>query len=152
MSNKEEKMKRYLFYFISALYLFGFAMPLYAISADEFLEVTKFSGKAVTKKGDPAEGKAIYVMFCVNCHGEKGDGNGPVAKVAKMDPKPRNHADGKYMNERKGEDLFKAIKLGGKAVDKSVYMPAFSMVLSDEDIWNIVAFVRTIAIPPYSKD
>ena len=58
-------MKRYLFYFILALYLFGFAMPLYAISADEFLEVTKFSGKAVTKKGDPAEGKAIYVMFCV---------------------------------------------------------------------------------------
>ena len=144
-------MKRYLFMgLVVTLYVFGFVISLYAISADEFLEKTKFTGKPVTKKGDPAQGKVFYAMFCTNCHGENGDGNGPVSGAVKMDPKPRNHTDGKYMNERKSEDLFKVIKLGGKGVDKSVYMPAFGMILSEEEIWNLIAYLRTIAAPPYS--
>ncbi len=144
-------MKRYLFMlFIFTFFLFGFVKLLHALSADEFLERVKFTGKPVTKKGNPAEGKENYAMFCTNCHGEKGEGNGPVASVAKMDPKPRNHADGKYMNERKSEDLFKIIKVGGKGVEKSVYMPAFGMILSEEEIWNLIAYLRTIAAPPYS--
>ena len=144
-------MKRYLFMlFIFTFFLFGFTLSLYALSADEFLEKVKFTGKPVAKKGNPAEGKENYAMFCTNCHGEKGEGNGPVANVAKMDPKPKNHTDGKYMNERKSEDLFKVIKLGGKGVDKSVYMPAFGMILSEEEIWNLIAYLRTIAAPPYS--
>lgn len=144
-------MKRYLFMlFIFTFFLFGFVKLLHAISADEFLERVKFTGKSVTKKGNPAEGKENYAMFCTNCHGEKGEGNGPVASVAKMDPKPKNHTDGKYMNERKSEDLFKVIKVGGKGVDKSVYMPAFGMILSEEEIWNLIAYLRTIAVPPYS--
>ncbi|MEK6544972.1 MAG: cytochrome c [Nitrospinota bacterium] len=144
-------MKRYLFIcFIFVFLVFGFVKLLHALSADEFLEKVKFTGKPVTKKGNPAEGREVYTMFCTNCHGEKGEGNGPVASVAKMDPKPKNHTDGKYMNERKSEDLFKVIKLGGKGVDKSVYMPAFGMILSEEEIWNLIAYLRTIAIPPYS--
>ena len=144
-------MKRYLFIlFIFTFFVFGFVKLLHALSADEFLEKVKFTGKAVTKKGNPAEGREVYTMFCTNCHGEKGEGNGPVASVAKMDPKPKNHTDGKYMNERKSEDLFKVIKLGGKGVDKSVYMPAFGMILSEEEIWNLIAYLRTIAAPPYS--
>lgn len=144
-------MKRYLFMgLVITLYVFGFVISVYAISADEFLEMVKFTSKAVTKKGDPAQGKVFYAMFCTNCHGEKGDGNGPVSGAVKMDPKPRNHTDGKYMNERKGEDLFKIVKLGGKAVDKSVYMPAFGMILSGEDILDMIAFMRTLAVPPYS--
>lgn len=144
-------MKKYLFiWIVFTLLVFGFTVSLYAISADEFLEKTKFTGKPIIKKGNPAEGKEVYTMFCVNCHGEKGEGNGPVASVAKMDPKPRNHADGKYMNERKAEDLFKIIKIGGKGVDKSVFMPAFGMILSEEEIWNLIAYLRTMANPPYS--
>lgn len=144
-------MKRYLFIcFIFVFLVFGFVKLLHALSADEFLEKVKFTGKPVTKKGNPAEGREVYTMFCTNCHGEKGEGNGPVASVAKMDPKPKNHTDGKYMNERKSEDLFKVIKLGGKGVDKSVYMPAFGMILSEEEIWNLIAYLRTIAAPPYS--
>lgn len=144
-------MKRYLFIlFIFTFFVFGFVKLLHALSADEFLERTKFTGKPIIKKGNPAEGREVYTMFCTNCHGEKGEGNGPVASVAKMDPKPKNHTDGKYMNERKNEDLFKVIKVGGKGVDKSVYMPAFGMILSEEEIWNLIAYLRTIAVPPYS--
>jgi len=144
-------MRRYLFMgLVITLYVFGFVISLYAISADEFLDKVKFTSKAVTKKGDPAQGKVLYAMFCTNCHGETGDGNGPVAGAAKMDPKPRNHTEGKYMNARKGEDLFKIVKLGGKAVDKSVYMPAFGVILSQEDILDMIAFMRTLAVPPYS--
>src|SRR3989338_2778587 len=101
-------MKRYLFMlFIFTFFLFGFTLSLYALSADEFLEKVKFTGKPVAKKGNPAEGKENYAMFCTNCHGEKGEGNGPVASVAKMDPKPKNKTEEKKKKKRKEEIFFK---------------------------------------------
>lgn len=40
------------------------------------------------------DGKAIYGAKCEACHGEKGDGKGPLAKT--FDPKPDNFGDPKF--------------------------------------------------------
>ena len=40
------------------------------------------------------DGKAIFSAKCEACHGEKGDGKGPLAKT--FDPKPGNFCDPKF--------------------------------------------------------
>lgn len=52
------------------------------------------AGLLVTPIGSWAQdGKAIFSTKCEACHGEKGDGKGPLAKT--FDPKPGNFSDPK---------------------------------------------------------
>lgn len=99
------------------------------------------------QKGDPKAGKQRYDLLCSSCHGATGKGDGPAA--AALSPKPRNHADGKYMNVLKDDYLFKIIKGGGASVGKSPLMPPWSSQLNDQDIRNVIAYIRTLAVPPY---
>jgi len=97
---------------------------------------------------DPAAGEALYAQNCASCHGARGAADGPVG--AALNPKPARHDDGAYMNTLSNEHLFKVIKLGGASVGKSALMAPWGGSLSDEQIWNLVAFVRTLAKPPYT--
>ncbi len=123
------------------------------MTADEFLALQAFKGAPIIKKGDPVRGRQLYAVFCTPCHGMKGDGQGQLAKV--LDPKPRNHIDGKGtrpgdgMNDRTDDQLFNAITRGGQGIKKSVNMPAWGHVLSEENRWNIVSYLRSIAEPKY---
>jgi cytochrome c oxidase cbb3-type subunit 3 len=88
-------------------------------------------------------GKVKYQQFCVGCHGPKGKGNGPSSRM--LNPKPRDHTDSKYMKSLSDEHIFKAIKMGGAGVGKSFSMPSWGGALSDDDIRNIVVFIRTLS-------
>jgi len=99
------------------------------------------------EQGDPKAGKATYDNICTACHGTTGKGDGPAAAV--LPTKPRNHTDGQYMNTLTDDYLFKIIKDGGAAVGKAQFMPAWGVQLKDPEIWNIIAYVRTLAVPSY---
>lgn len=103
---------------------------------------------ASATKGDPKNGKAKYMenMRCSACHGEMGKGDGPAAVA--LNPKPRNYTDCNEMGKRSDADLFKVIKEGGPAVKLSPLMIAFGAQLNDKEIWDIVAFIRSIPNPP----
>jgi mono/diheme cytochrome c family protein len=96
---------------------------------------------------DAAEGEAIYQVYCASCHGPRGEGDGPAA--AALDPKPARHSDGAYMNALGNDHLFKVIADGGAAVGKSPLMAPWGGSLDDEQIWHLVAFLRSLADPPY---
>lgn len=98
-------------------------------------------------KGDPKAGKVKYDANCVGCHGATGKGDGPAA--AALNPKPQDHTDGKTMNALTDKYLFDIIKQGGKAVQKAALMPAANKKLTDQDIWDMVAYIRSLASPPY---
>ena len=98
-------------------------------------------------KGDPKAGKAKYEANCVGCHGKTGKGDGPAA--AAITPKPQDHTDGKVMNSLSDLYLFDIIKKGGNAVKKAPIMPANDKKLSDQEIWDVVAYIRSLADPPY---
>jgi mono/diheme cytochrome c family protein len=98
-------------------------------------------------QGDPQAGKVTYDKTCGMCHGPAGKGDGPAA--AALPTKPRNHTDGQYMNALKDDYLFKIIKDGGASVGKAQFMPAWGSQLKDPDIWNVIAYIRTLAVPPY---
>lgn len=97
--------------------------------------------------GNPELGKADYQTLCASCHGPMGGGDGPVAQA--LDPKPARHGDGAYMNALTDDYLFQVIKFGGTPVGKSAMMAPFGGSLSDQQIRNVVAFIRTLADPPY---
>ncbi|GIX48366.1 MAG: hypothetical protein KatS3mg131_2577 [Candidatus Tectimicrobiota bacterium] len=96
---------------------------------------------------DLEAGKALYQQYCSTCHGPEGKGNGPAA--AAMQPKPRDHTDGRYMNALSDAHLFKVISQGGAAVGKSPLMPAWQGVLTPQQIRDVMAYLRTLAVPPY---
>jgi mono/diheme cytochrome c family protein len=92
---------------------------------------------------DVAAGAALYATYCASCHGPKGDGDGPVS--AGLNPKPAKHSDAAYMDTLSDEHLFKVIKEGGPAVGKSPLMAPWGGTLSDAQIHDVVAFVRTLS-------
>lgn len=94
---------------------------------------------------DVAAGEADYQIYCASCHGVTGAGDGPVAQA--LNPKPARHNDGNYMNPLTDEYLFKVIKFGGASVGKSPMMAPLG--LSDQKIHNVIAYIRTLADPPY---
>ncbi|MFZ6649306.1 c-type cytochrome [Undibacterium sp. TJN25] len=85
----------------------------------------------------------LYNTYCVQCHGVNRDGNGINSK--EMSVKPRDHTDTKAMGDTPDETLFKAIKGGGLAVSKSVLMPKWEGVLNDDEIKEMVAYLRFVS-------
>ena len=98
-------------------------------------------------KGDAKAGKAKYDANCVGCHGATGKGDG--AAAAALNPKPQDHTDGKAMNALTDKYLFDIIKQGGKAMQKAAVMPAANKKLTDQDISDMVAYIRSLANPPF---
>jgi len=105
------------------------------------LTVTLFPGLALAQ-GNADKGKALYAQQCVSCHGASGKGDGPAAVA--LNPKPRNLTDKTYMATRSDQSLFDVTKKGGAAVGKSPLMPGFGAALKDENIQDIVAFLRSL--------
>ena len=97
-------------------------------------------------QGNLEAGKQLYQQRCSPCHGPDGKANTPTAQA--LNPKPRDHTDGAYMNQLSNEHLSKVIKQGGTAVGKSPIMPPHAD-LNDQQIDDIATFVRSLASPPY---
>ena len=86
-----------------------------------------------------SKGREIYLRYCAGCHGEDGRGE---AKTFR--PNVGNLAVKQLMDELSDEYLFTVIQKGGAAVGKNAAMPAWSAQLGDDDIRDVVAFVRTL--------
>ena len=91
---------------------------------------------------DIQKAEQLYHNYCSQCHGLEGDGFG--VNSYDMEIAPRDHTDTNEMSARTDEDLFKAIKFGGKAVNKSILMPPWEGVISDADIHLIIKHLRKL--------
>ena len=86
-------------------------------------------------------------MRCAGCHGEDGDGLGPAAE--RLNPPPRDFTSGQYkitttaFDEMvpQDEDIFRMISEGMPGTS----MPGWSDLLSEQDRWDLVAYVKTFA-------
>ena len=104
-----------------------------------------------TREGtDPriiARGKATFDQYCANCHGAEGKGDGIAGQNLPI--KPQNLTEGRILNALPDHFLHDLIAHGGQAVGLSPLMPNFTPYLSDVQIGEVLAFVRTLAEPPY---
>lgn len=92
--------------------------------------------------GDAERGRQVYDAYCTQCHGMDGSGGG--LNVEDMDVMPRDHTDPDEMGARTDAELAKAIRGGGKAVNKSVLMPAWEGNLSDQQVDDLIAYLRRL--------
>ncbi len=98
--------------------------------------------KEIPGSADAAHGKALYTksakpMACKNCHGDTGDGAGKLGKALK--PHPRNFTCAETMKEVSAGQMFWIIKNGSAGTG----MVAHKKTLKDNDIWDIVKYIRT---------
>lgn len=98
---------------------------------------SEYSGQANPLGADAAAGGAlVFKTNCEACHGPQGHGDGPAS--AALDPAPKNLAE---LQAKAGDDyLFWRIAAGKEGTS----MVAWKGVLTDEQIWQAVAFIRTL--------
>jgi mono/diheme cytochrome c family protein len=83
-----------------------------------------------------AAGAGIYKVNCESCHGPQGHGDGP-AGVA-LDPAPKNLPE---IAAQVGDDyLYWRVNTGKPGTS----MVAWKGILTDEQIWQVVAHLRTL--------
>ncbi len=104
-----------------------------------------FGGLTTTlaEAADPENGKKLFTQFCASCHGTSGKGDGPAA--AALNPKPRDFTDKALMSQKTDERLFSVIKNGGAANGLSPLMAPWGSVLKDDQIRDVIAYIRTLA-------
>ncbi len=86
-------------------------------------------------------GKVLFNGKCASCHGQQGKGDGFYSLSEGI--KPRDLSRGELLSMRTDEFLFDVIKNGGASAGLSEVMPPSGISLSDEEIKNLVQYVRS---------
>jgi cytochrome c oxidase cbb3-type subunit 3 len=89
--------------------------------------------------GDAAHGAKLYKRYCQGCHGEDGRGGAQTFM-----PHIQNLTQKDYIEFLPDGFLYTVIAEGGVAVGKSSMMPAWKTALSEQDIKDVIAFVRSL--------
>jgi mono/diheme cytochrome c family protein len=99
----------------------------------------------VLAAGDAAGGKEIYTSLCTRCHGERGRGDG--AEGARLATKPRDFTDCARMHAINDQELVTVIREGGATLHLSKDMPPWGTALQDQQIADLVAYIRSFCVP-----
>ncbi len=97
---------------------------------------------------DLEKGKATYTLYCVTCHGEKGDGKG-IAGVA-LDPAPRDFSKAVFVfdTDKDGQmgtdaDLAAVIKSGAAVFGGSPLMTPWAH-LQPGEVQDLIGYIRSL--------
>ncbi|HSI78658.1 MAG TPA: c-type cytochrome [Lunatimonas sp.] len=82
-----------------------------------------------------AAGKALYQVYCWNCHGETGMGDGAAGSA--MGSQPANFHSSSFLDQTDGA-IFHKISEGRNV------MPGFGEILGEEERWQLVSYVRQL--------
>ncbi len=121
---------------LSAALIMAFGVALVAQPKPWVVPANFKSMKNPVAKGDASNktGLALYTKNCASCHGKAGLGDGVKARALKEFPGDFSKAD--FQNQTDGEHFYKTKAGRGE-------MPKYEGKLSDDDMWNIVNYMRT---------
>lgn len=105
---------------------------------DFYLPLTKLLS---TKPGD-TQGAKQYAYYCAPCHGNSGKADGFNASF--LPQKPTSFENKEYMSSRNDGTLYDGIYAGGYILNKHHFMPPWRTLFSDEEIRDLVAFIRKL--------
>ena len=86
-----------------------------------------------------ALGEAMYIESCLLCHGATGLGDGPLGVT--LTPRPPNLAVHMVTGVHTDGQILEWITNGFP----NSQMPAFGETYSEDEIWNLINFIRTLA-------
>lgn len=82
-------------------------------------------------------GGLVYANYCVTCHGMNADGNGRAARL--YDPRPANLRT----TDKNDAYLALIVRMGGEKLGRSPKMPPWGEELTDEQVGDVVAYLRS---------
>ena len=85
-----------------------------------------------------------YKLYCVQCHGTAGTGQGINQTAGGLAVSPRDHTSAAQMSKLVDDEIRLAIAKGGDAVQKSELMPPWGEVLTGKEIDDLVAHLRKL--------
>ncbi len=85
-------------------------------------------------------GGLVYANYCVTCHGVNADGNGRAARL--YTPRPANLR----ISDKNDQYLELIVRNGGGSLGRSDKMPPWGEELTDEQLGDVVAFVRSVNV------
>jgi mono/diheme cytochrome c family protein len=145
MSGRDKSTKNYWVpAFIMALAAAGVVMWLLVRWSNYGPWVVPPAAKSLTNPAavNPAglaAAKQVYADRCARCHGDQGNGDGPDASMYKTPPGVLS--DARSMGQQTDGEIFWKIGEGRRP------MPGFAKELSDEQRWQLVNFIRSLAKP-----
>jgi putative copper export protein/mono/diheme cytochrome c family protein len=86
-----------------------------------------------------AQAKGLYGQNCASCHGAEGRGDGPAAAGL---PEPPADLTAPHLWAHSDGELFGWLTYGIKSPEGEQAMPAFAGVLTEEERWNLIDFIR----------
>ena len=90
------------------------------------------------------EGKVLYSAMCSHCHGEKGDGNGPMIQSGA-------YGDLGVVPAYKSLDTLSEGKIFHSIYYGKGFMGAHGSILNKKEIWTLVHYIRQFQIEGYGK-
>ena len=84
----------------------------------------------------------LYDTYCAQCHGVQRNGKG--INTGGLSVQPRDHSDTVAMASLPRDQMIRAITDGGAAVNKSALMPAWSSILTHEQIEDMADYLHFV--------
>lgn len=106
-------------------------VPAYPTSYDH--SPTGFATTAIM------QGAALFPKNCAMCHGTEGRGDGPAAKELRVPPADLTSA---HLWKDSDGTLFWWLSHGIEAPQGGLAMPGFATILSDEERWDVIDYIR----------
>ena len=103
-------------------------------------QMKKLKNPVAANKEAIGAGMMLYLEHCQSYHGESGDGKGE--KAEKLSVAPANFTDASAMSTIADGELFWKITEGRRP------MPGFKDKLTEQERWQLVVYVRTLAPKP----
>ncbi len=111
--------------------------PFMNLSPQQRWDVLAYVTMLSTTSAEVQRGAALYASQCASCHGTGGGGDGPQA--ASFSPAPTNFTNVQIMAKQSTSGLYRSIAEG-----VSPGMAAFGNRLSQDDIWALTAYLRSL--------
>jgi mono/diheme cytochrome c family protein len=94
---------------------------------------------------DFEDGKAIYTLYCAQCHGDSGQGDGPASDLTYggyIMPEPANFTESGGDFPNYGRWVWK-VKEGVETTN----MPPWKWALTDEEVYQVIFYEQSFSTP-----
>lgn len=107
-----------------------------------FIALWTYAAAGAERSARLSVGREIYQERCVLCHGSRGEGWDWEKKAARP-PVPVPDLT-QSVAKRSDAFLFAVIRDGGEAVGLTRFMPAFGFNMSEQELKDVVAYLRSL--------
>lgn len=141
MLNSWKNIQGVFLFLALALLLIGCSMGMMGYSSLSVpAEYSRLSNPISSNNGSLDRGAVTFQTYCTSCHGDSGRGDGQAAQA--LDPQPANLASKVHMLS--DAYIYYRISEGGNFDPYNSAMISFKDILSENERWDLVNFIRSL--------